>query len=190
MNIAIIMIAAITATTTHIDTHKHPHTQYLHAHSYRNAESYKNQHVLIVGGSHSGIDIGNEISAYSASTTVSCKLGEKYDKLWNWIYESVANKRSNEPNNLHLLKRVGEITHIDSDGYVYFNDGITVPQQYDRIIFATGYTYVCPFLSKQLQISDNELYKYIFHPQLADGTLSFAGIPIVLKYRYNGYLRS
>ena len=159
----------------------------LHAHAYREAADYRNRDCLVVGGSHSGIDIANEISRYSASTTVSVKRGEKYSKLWDMICSGVANKRPDEPNYLHRLKRVGQIKHIDLDDddaarcRVHFDDddadGETAAQIFHVIIFCTGYEYVCPFLSEELKVKDTALCKHIFHPDIPDGTLSFAGIP-------------
>ena len=64
-------------------------------------------------------------------------------------------------------------------------------KQYNTIICATGYIYTTPFLCNELQINmnNNNIYKYIYHSGIQDGTLSFVGIPLYRGLLFSGPCR-
>ncbi|KAE8055966.1 hypothetical protein FH972_012770 [Carpinus fangiana] len=137
----------------------------IHSHNYRVPEPFRDQVVVLIGSSASGLDISREIAAVAkevhiaARTFVDGTLGKQagYDNLW-----------------LHPM-----IESVRDDGTVYFLDGSFILA--DVILHCTGYKYHFAFLETDgyVTVDDNRvgpLYKHIFPPVLAPW-LSFVGLP-------------
>ena len=154
-----------------------PATNVIHSHSYRRATDYTGQHVLVIGGSHSGIDIANQIYPHAASVDILVNKTQHSEQRYNTVCAGIRAKRPDEPCYVDVLHRVADISHVDSSGIIHFVDGTC--KHYDTVIAATGYTYTAPFLTRELQVTHNSdnIYKYVFHSDIDDGTLCFIGIP-------------
>jgi cation diffusion facilitator CzcD-associated flavoprotein CzcO len=109
---------------------RHPGT-ISHSKYFKKPESFKNQNVLVVGSSASGLDIASQISTESASVYL-CARSESF-LLRGFSRESKILQKS-------------EISKFDYETRkVKFQDG-TETKSIDSIIFCTGYLYSFPFL--------------------------------------------
>ena len=101
----------------------------IHAHEFRNANSFKNQNVLIIGNGFSGEDIGLQCYKFGAkSITMSYRtksLG------FNW------------PDSIREVPLLKEV--YDGNKCKFINDEII--ESIDSIILCTGYKHSFPFLS-------------------------------------------
>ena len=120
----------------------------IHAHDFRDALEFKNQDLLLVGGSYSAEDIGTQCYKYGAkSITISYRsqpLG------YDWP-ERIEEKP--------LVQRLeGNVAH--------FADGTS--KRFDGIIMCTGYLFHFPFLPDELRLQTHNclypanLYKGVF----------------------------
>lgn len=155
----------------------------LHSHSYREPELYRDKCVIVVGASHSGVDISGELVPFAKQVILSMKKEnqEGFERVIAMLKQSGKQLCTD-----YLSKNfstVPPIDRIDKDT-VYFKDQTSV--QPDAIIFATGYDYRMPFLQGKLQVDQNHLlndryvyplYKQLFHADFPDGRLSFLAIP-------------
>ena len=111
----------------------------IHSKSYRLPEMYRDQKVLIIGNSVSGLDIAQQIAPYASTVLLSSRSASHMGA------PSPSSGIVSLPGISHLLptQRAVEFknNHIESD--------------IDRIIFATGYFYNYPFLRSLDQYSDN-----------------------------------
>ncbi|CAF1505606.1 unnamed protein product [Adineta ricciae] len=162
----------------------HSHTfPIIHSRSYRDPEQYRNLCVIVVGASHSGVDICGELISSSKQVILSMK--EQNTDHFNLALDLL--RQSGKPICTDYLSTkfciVPPIERIDQDT-VYFENQASIKP--DLIIFATGYEYRMPFLQGKLQIDQTRLlenhyvyplYKQLFHAKFPDGTLSFLVIP-------------
>jgi len=155
----------------------------IHARSYREPEPYRDQCIIVVGGSHSGIDICGELASVAKQVILSIKEEniEHFHGVLNLLRQS--GKQLCTDYSSTTFSMVSSIDYIDKDT-VYFKNQTSVKP--DLIIFATGYDYRMPFLQGKLQVDLNRLlknryvyplYKQLFHANFPDGTLSFLTIP-------------
>ena len=123
-----------------------------HSKSFRSADNYVNKKVIVVGGSISSVDLVTDLSPivkeplYLSQRTKNPLLEEGF-KL-NGVVE--------KPPIRHITPHNG--------GTVEFEDGSTV-ENFDKVIFATGYRLSYPFLSPDPVTPQNRLagfYQHIF----------------------------
>lgn len=136
----------------------------IHSHNYRTPEPFRDQNVVVVGFSTSGIDIASEISRLAKEVHVADRYSK--DRLGKMaLYQNVW---------IHA-----EVDCIQDDGKVRFAEGSVVDA--DVILYCTGYRYHFPFLDLDgLTVDDNRvgpLYKHVFPPKYAPN-LSFVGLPV------------
>ncbi|CAO1382341.1 unnamed protein product [Diamesa hyperborea] len=132
----------------------------MHSHDYRNAESFKDQSVLIIGAGPSGVDITKEVCHSAKRVTLSHHLNKEI--------------KSNFLDNVDQKPDIQEIT----ENGVIFNNGEKV--KYSAIIFCTGYQYTFPFLSADCGVIcvDNymkPLYKHCLN--INRPTMGIIGLP-------------
>uniref|UniRef100_A0A182V3D4 Flavin-containing monooxygenase n=1 Tax=Anopheles merus TaxID=30066 RepID=A0A182V3D4_ANOME len=132
--------------------------QQLHSKDYRREENYRDQRVLVVGGGHSGMDIAPAIALHA-------------DKV-------VLSHRCNDP--VHTGDRVvqkPEVLRLTQTG-AEFVDG--TQEDFDTIIYCTGYRYSTPFLSVDCGVSleDNTISPLYYHCiNINQPTMAFIGLP-------------
>lgn len=130
----------------------------LHSKDYRRSENYRNERVLVVGGGHSGVDIAPDVAAYADKVVLShrCKVP------------------------VHTGDRVmqkPEVLCLTETG-AKFVDGSE--ENFDTVIYCTGYRYSVPFLSVDCGVSlhDNAISPLYYHCiSINQPTLAFIGLP-------------
>ncbi|CAE5962400.1 unnamed protein product [Arabidopsis arenosa] len=137
----------------------------IHSHNYRVPDQFRDQVVVVIGSSVSGVDISRDIANVTKEVHISSRstTPETYEKLPGY-------------DNLWLHST---IETVREDGSVVFRNGKTVYA--DTIMHCTGYKYYFPFLDTkgEVTVEDNRvgpLYKHVFPPALSPG-LSFIGLP-------------
>jgi len=154
-----------------------------HSHSYREPECYRDKCVIVVGASHSGVDICGELASVAKQVILSMK--EENTKHYEGILRilRLTGKQVCTDYLSTTFSTVPPIERIDKDT-VYFQNETSVKP--DLMIFATGYEYRLPFLLGKLQVDQNRLfnnrymyplYKQLFHAHFPDGSLSFLAVP-------------
>lgn len=147
----------------------------IHSKAFRSAEEFKDENVLLVGSSLSGIDIVQYIEPYAKSLTISRSPGK--EEILPWLTRAAVSY----PNKPRISKINGST--------VEFVDG-TKLENVDKIVFATGYHWHYPFLSeKYLKLTRNghnntttnssrveDLYLHTFSMNYP--TLAFAGVTL------------
>ncbi|KAF5271110.1 hypothetical protein FQA39_LY08248 [Lamprigera yunnana] len=131
----------------------------LHSKDYRTPKLYIDKRVLIIGGGFSGIDISNHIKHVTKKLFIS---------HWSSVVVNIDN-----------VTIKPSVAQFYKNG-VIFADG--TKEDFDIVMYCTGYEYKFPFLSKECGISvqDNwvhPLYKHVInidHP-----TMFFIGIPFI-----------
>ena len=194
----------------------------MHSHQYKNAASFKNKKVLVVGGGNSACDVAVEIARVASKTCISMRRGQHiFPKFifgkatdnafsmirWmpSWAKQLIAalvirviqgrydryklQKPNCKPLQIHptinsellyfmrhgkILPRKG-IEQFDGNT-VHFVDGSQ--DEFDVIIYATGYKISFPFFDKQLidftGLTDIPLYRKMMHAQFDN--LYFIGL--------------
>ncbi|KAK4884073.1 hypothetical protein RN001_000344 [Aquatica leii] len=132
----------------------------MHSSDYRNQNLYKNKRVLVIGASYSGIDVANHIKS------VTKKLCLSHWSPTNVKIESVVNKPA--------------VSKMYPQGAV-FADGTV--EEFDIVIYCTGYEYKFPFLDDSCGITVNDnwvkpLYKHVIN--IERPTMYFIGIPFLV----------
>jgi trimethylamine monooxygenase len=119
----------------------------LHSHELRSAQDFADKHVLLIGNGSSAEDIALQLYKYGAkSITLSHRTRPKNFK---WPNE---------------IKEVPLVIKIDKET-VYFKDNSS--QEFQAIIFCTGYEHYFPFLDDNLRLKSTsslfppDLYKTI-----------------------------
>ncbi|XP_074307001.1 flavin-containing monooxygenase FMO GS-OX-like 2 [Silene latifolia] len=135
-----------------------------HSHNYRTPEPYRNQVVVVIGGSLSAADICKDIATVAKEVHVACRS----ERGRNFIHKHGFDVF------VHPM-----IDRVQDDGRVVFEDDTYVIA--DVILHCTGYKYHYPFLHTggAVNVEDNRvgpLYKHVFPPGLAPG-ISFIGVP-------------
>lgn len=132
----------------------------LHSHSYRFAEPFSGQSVLVLGAKASGLDISLELVRAGAKVTLSHR---------------------NPPLTVPLpagIQQSSSVVAVQEDGTLRLQDGSL--RQADVLMFCTGYNFSYPFLDSArlgLQVLDHvvsPLYRYMMPP--AFPSLFFIGI--------------
>lgn len=100
-----------------------------HAKFYDHAEPYRDQRVLVVGNSASGIDISTQLSTVASRVFLSSKRPDELANLKNPFVEDIGVVKSYNPDKSITLENGTLIENIDS------------------VIFCTGYLYDVPFLA-------------------------------------------
>ncbi|KAK7220012.1 hypothetical protein V2G26_008015 [Clonostachys chloroleuca] len=156
-----------------------------HSKSYRNANGYENQNVLVIGGSASSLDAVKEIVPVAKKVWQSTR-GGAFDLPVAVLPDEV--ERIGEVVEFHPP---GQDSAEGSIGNATLADG-TVIKDIDRIIVATGYQFSLPFLLEyhrdDVKASDaddkvlvtdgtqlHNLHHDIFY--IPDPTLIFIGVP-------------
>ncbi|XP_053187179.1 uncharacterized protein LOC128371011 [Scomber japonicus] len=135
--------------------------QVLHSHSYRHAEPFSGQSVVVLGAKASGLDISIELAKVGAQVTLSHGRPRLTFPLPAGIQQS------------------SPMVSVDDDGRIRFQDGSVGAA--DVLLFCTGYNFRYPFLDPAaqlgLEIQDQvvaPLYRFIMPP--AFPSLFFIGI--------------
>lgn len=111
----------------------------IHSHDYRYPETFKNKHLLLLGGSSSVFDILKETSAHAESVVVSIKAHDSFclkDQYINGIL----------PEHVRVTDWVKSIKGKE----VTFESGKSA--EFDAIIFCTGYKFYFPFLDESCEV--------------------------------------
>ena len=154
-----------------------------HSRSYRQPEIYRDRCVVVVGGSHSGIDIAGELSAVAKQVVLSLK-DENVDYA-NTVLNllQLSGKPICTDYTSSVFSFAPTIERIDKDCVIFSDQRSISP---DHMIFATGYQYHMPFLKGKLQFDEEclmknrylyPLFKQLFHGNVPDGRLSLLAIP-------------
>ncbi|XP_071362346.1 uncharacterized protein [Trachinotus anak] len=132
----------------------------LHSHSYRYAELFSGQSVVVLGAKASGLDISIELAKVGAQVTLSHGRPRLTFPLPSGIRQS------------------SPVVAVEDDGSVRFQDGSV--SRADVLMFCTGYNFKYPFLDADqlgLEIQDHmvsPLYRFLMPP--AFPSLFFIGI--------------
>ena len=105
--------------------------QLLHAHDFRDAATYKDKKVVLVGSSYSAEDIALQLYKYGVKEVIVSYRSAPMGFKW--------------PSN---IKEYPVLTKVDGNT-VHFSNNETY--EADAIIFCTGYQYYFPFLPKHLR---------------------------------------
>lgn len=132
-----------------------------HSHDYRCPKPFKDEKVLVIGGSYSGTDIAELISPVTKKVVL--------------CYRTPPNIKTSK----HIQLKFG-VSKITENGAI-FADGTET--NFDAILYCTGYKYYFPFLNKDCEITIQNnwvrpLYKHIVNVQYP--TMCFIGIPFYL----------
>lgn len=138
----------------------------LHSHSYRRAEAFAGQRVVLLGARASGIDIAMEVGAHAKEVHL-CARGVK------------ASERFFGRKNILLRP---PIEHLSAPARAILTNGEDI-ENVDTLLFCTGYDYRFPFLeaagtgSPPVEIGDNWIYPlYLDLIAARAGTLAFIGL--------------
>lgn len=132
----------------------------LHSHSYRFAEPFAGQSVVVLGAKASGLDISLELANVGAQVTLSHRRPRITFPLPDGIQQS------------------SSVEAVEDDGRIRFQDGSVT--EADVLMFCTGYNFRFPFLDAAqlgLDIQDqmmSPLYRFLVPP--AFPSLFFIGI--------------
>lgn len=147
---------------------KNDPTSVSHAKYYNDCSKYKDQKVLIVGNSASGIDISTQLITVSKQIVMSC-VGKP-------MFEGVIENQTEQIDGIAKYDFENNRSVITNSGKVISN--------IDKILFCTGYLYEIPFLKSYTTganpiITDgsniHDLYKQLFY--IPDTSLILAGLP-------------
>ncbi|CAL5222037.1 g4330 [Coccomyxa viridis] len=136
----------------------------LHCHNFRHNEPFRDERVLVVGASYSGIELAGQVADAA---------GQVYHSARTWS-EAEISKRM-RPN----LERMPMLTQLHADGSASFSDGRSV-DKIDSVIYCTGYKYKYRLLEHLNLIRTEDqhvhpLYRHVFVPSAAP-TLAFIGL--------------
>ncbi|KAK4884289.1 hypothetical protein RN001_000560 [Aquatica leii] len=131
-----------------------------HSRDFRTAEPFKNQRVLIIGGSYSGQELTLRIAEVAELVLLSHRKPIIIEHPKNFVSKP-------------------EVKEIKQNGAVFI-DG--TEETFDVILYCTGFKYTCRFLNKEcgLVVEDNwvrPLYKQIINVEYP--TMYFIGMPYV-----------
>ncbi|XP_030603064.1 flavin-containing monooxygenase FMO GS-OX-like 3 isoform X2 [Archocentrus centrarchus] len=132
----------------------------LHSHSYRFAEPFSGQSVVVLGAKASGLDISIELAKVGAQVTLSHRRPRLTFPLPSGIRQATS------------------VEAVDDKGRIRFQDGSVT--EADVLMFCTGYNFRFPFLDAAqlgLEIQDHmisPLYRFMVPP--AFPSLFFIGI--------------
>lgn len=139
-----------------------------HAKYYNDVSNFKDQKVLIIGNSASGIDISTQLLTVAKSITMSC-VGEP-------MFKGVIEDQTEQVDGIAKYDFENNRSVITNSGKVISN--------IDKILFCTGYLYDIPFLKSYVDGPNSvitngthlrHLYKQLFY--IPDTSLILAGLP-------------
>jgi len=136
----------------------------IHSHNYRCAEPFRDERVLVIGGSFSAADIVQQVSTIAQYVTWSHHLKDK--PSINYFGNNIDQRP--------------DIQQITSDS-VFFKDGTF--RAFSVIIYCTGYFINLPFLSVDCGISAEEGYVKPLHKHCLSiyrPTLAIIGLPSLI----------
>ncbi|KAK5858140.1 hypothetical protein PBY51_002305 [Eleginops maclovinus] len=134
--------------------------QVLHSHSYRCADSFSGNTVVVMGAKASGLDISVELAKVGAQVRLSYSGPPLSFPLPDGIQEASL------------------VEAVERDGSIRFQDGSSCPA--DVLLFCTGYVFSFPFLDAaqlKLQLQDQllaPLYRHMMPPNFP--SLFFIGM--------------
>lgn len=143
-------------------------TSVSHAKYYNDVDNYKDQKVLIIGNSASGIDISTQLLTVAKSITMSCATEP--------MFKGIVEDQTEQVDRIVKYDFENNRSVVTASGKVISN--------IDKILFCTGYLYEIPFLKSYMSgpnavITDGSnlkhLYKQLFY--IPDPSLVLAGIP-------------
>jgi thioredoxin reductase len=149
-----------------------------HSQTYRSAEPFRDQCVVVVGASHSGLDISGELLLVAKQVILSMR---EESREYAEVVLRLLRLSEKQVCTDYLDTKFSIVSPIDriENEIVYFKDKKSI--QPDVILFATGYEYSFPFLKGKLQVNQDRyvypLYKQLFHADFRQGQLSFLTIP-------------
>ncbi|KAI9487654.1 MAG: hypothetical protein EXX96DRAFT_554116 [Benjaminiella poitrasii] len=112
-----------------------------HSKQFRRPEDYKDQNVLVIGGSISAVDVVRSIDGFAKRTTLAIKGPfESPFPLFNVIRSKIPKSVNIKPNVAAFSNKEDEV-----DGTVSFEDG-TALEDIDQVIFCTGFMNRMAFL--------------------------------------------
>ena len=136
----------------------------IHAHSFRDAQDFKGQRLLLIGNGYSGEDIAMQCVKFGAArATIGFRTAAAGHDFQDWPI--VERKLPT-----HYDRASGEFKFEDGDGL-----------EVDCVIYCTGYRHTFPFLDEPLQLrtanrlAPDTLWKGIVHPDCT--SLYFVGMP-------------
>ncbi|KAK9832816.1 hypothetical protein WJX81_004138 [Elliptochloris bilobata] len=136
----------------------------LHCHNFRSPAAFREQTVLVVGASFSGVEIAQLLSGAAAAVVHSARTWGPHDL---------------EAPPATNIMRVPMLEALLANGRARFAGGSLSPRL-DAVIYCTGYQYHYPFL-QHLELVETDdmrvapLYKHVFPPAAAP-TLAFIGL--------------
>ncbi|KAG2186101.1 hypothetical protein INT43_002539 [Umbelopsis isabellina] len=142
----------------------------MHSRDYRRPEEFENLNVLVIGNAASARDVSREALA-------------KASKVYQSIRKSsIPPLEEGDQSDIIVVQAIKEFLYNGDKGIIKCEDG-TELSDVDVIVFATGYLFNLPFLSRDLGsqlITDGQivhnLYQQLFY--INNPTLAFIGIPI------------
>ena len=136
----------------------------IHAHSFRDAQDFKGQRLLLIGNGYSGEDIAMQCVKFGAArATIGFRTAAAGHDFQDWPI--VERKLPT-----HYDRASGEFKFEDGDGL-----------EVDCVIYCTGYRHTFPFLDEPLQLrtpnrlAPDTLWKGMVHPDCT--SLYFVGMP-------------
>lgn len=151
-----------------LDWFKKDPTSVSHAKYYNDVEKFKDQKVLIIGNSASGIDISTQLITVAKGITMSC-VGEP-------MFKGVIESQTEQVDRVVKYDIENNRSVVTASGKVISN--------IDKVLFCTGYLYEIPFLKSYISGPNavitngsnlRQLYKQLFY--IPDPTLILAGLP-------------
>ncbi|XP_031619213.1 senecionine N-oxygenase-like [Contarinia nasturtii] len=142
----------------------------LHSHDYRSPEHFEGKDVLVVGNGDSGSDIAEKLFGIAKSVTLSGRTSLPFD------IESGPESSDSEDISYKIMIK-GGVKCLTADG-AEFVDG--THSNFSVIIYATGYLYAYPFLSKKTGIHTENNYVRPLYKQIINiehPTMAFIGVP-------------
>lgn len=144
-------------------------TSISHAKYFNDVSKYKNQKVLVIGNSASGIDISTQLLTVSKSVVMSC-IGEP-------MFKGVIESETEQVDCIKEFDYQNNKSVVTASGKVIDN--------IDKILYCTGYLYTLPFLKSYTHDGElglenggtniRNIYKQLFY--INDPSLILAGLP-------------
>ncbi|KAL1427554.1 hypothetical protein MTO96_017256 [Rhipicephalus appendiculatus] len=141
----------------------------LHTHSLKNADSFRNRRVAVVGIGNSGGDAVVDVSHVALETYLSTRRGAWVTSRIgpNGVPIDIFLKTRLKTHTMSVLPESVANDYMESFSNGFFDHEAATPL--DDVILATGYQIKFPFLPKEVvSVEENQvqLYKYVFPPQL------------------------
>ncbi|CUM67515.1 uncharacterized protein PRCAT00005214001 [Priceomyces carsonii] len=112
----------------------------MHAKSFRNAEIFKNQKVVLVGSSISTTNLVQYIVPLAKKVIISRR---SVNKIYPWINDALSSEG--------IVSKPTISKIVPEKNEIIFSDG-SVEKNVDKIVFTTGYHFHFPFLEDKLKV--------------------------------------